>query len=232
MYLSIPLIAAIVVGFLVYGLVLAFSDYPSQRQIDAAPSYYDTIKEYRSTPARRDLTERDIENLRRILGGEEPLPTPESTEEPKPRSQSQPDVRQAHKPTVILRVKDSKEYLQMQRNNAKLFAKKVAVVSGMVTTVVGYVALGFYFFWLVRKQPKERWRAIVSPPQAPGPEYATQPPNQTYGEPLYDGPPPGEPAQTVSGADTPYEPYEPPIDISELDRAYEEGKKKPPTTNA
>lgn len=223
MLLSIPLIAALTVGLIAYQLTLDSLDAPSEARIQAAPSYYETIREYKSGGRPGSLSERDVENLRRILRGEEPLPRPHSTENPETRTgQQTPEYRQRN---LILRAKDSREYLRSLRDNAKKKAARVGAIAGMVTLLLGYIALGVYFRRLGAGRPGRNRRSAARG-RLSQTEYATDYSDTTY-EPAPDEPPPDQPLANTEDEEGPYQPYEPPIDVAELDRAHEESLRKP-----
>lgn len=208
--LSIPLAAAVIVGLIAYQATLSSLDPPSEEEIKAAPSWEETKKRLMSQPRGPSFDPKRLEEaLRRMKEGGPLKVHPDTTNDATIRESVRREPRVAMDAGATWR-----EKLQKERHNAILRAKKTGALWGLATGVLGYAALGVYFYQLGRKQPKESWRDIVS-------RDTTQGENKTYDDTAAE-----EPRQHISDDDAPYEPYEPPIHISELERAHEENQEE------
>lgn len=214
LFLSIPLAAALVVGLIAYQVTLSSLNPPTEAEIEAAPSWKETANKYR-TGGGPKWDPKAFEELIRKMEADEPI-------EDDVKLERKPDARQRGKRKVLMDAGANwREKLRVRRHNAILKARKTGAVWGMVTAALGYAALGVHFYQMGRKQPRQTWRDVLPPGRQPD---ATPSPDATY-----DAPEAAEPLNDITDDEAPYEPYEPPIDISELDRAYEEGREDDPS---
>ena len=208
--LSIPLAAALIVGLIAYQATLSSLGPPSEEEIKAAPSWEETKKRLLSQPRSPSFDPKRLEEaLRRMKEGGPIEAHPDTTNDPTIRESPRRKPRVAMDASATWR-----EKLQVRRDNAILRARKTGALWGLATGVLGYAALGIYLYRPGRKQPKESWREMVS-------RDTTQGENKTYADTATE-----EPHQHISDDEPPYEPYEPPIHISELEKTYEEGQEK------
>ena len=229
MYLSVPLLAGCLVGILVWALVLLMSSYPSQAEIDAAPSAQSLQPEQGSSSGgtgirRRPLTNADAENIRRIMRGEEPLPIPGAPPTPAP----EPEVKPSEKTAAPVRAQDTKEHLMNLRAWARYRAAKGGYYCGVFVGLLGYAALGYYLYQTFKNRPPEQsWRDVVQPSSV-GPEDGMPPPFETAPEPAGDRPPGEQPFEPPPGDGILYEEegFELPPDASEPDQSPDQEEKK------
>lgn len=216
--LSIPLAAAVIVGLIAYQATLSSLDPPSEEEIKAAPSWEETKKRLMSQPRGPSFDPKRLEEaLRRMKEEGPPKVHPDTTKDATIRESPR------RKPRVAMDAGATwREKLQKERHNAILRAKRAGALWGIVTGVLGYAALGVYFYRLGRKQPKESWRDVMSRGDRPVSGDTTSHETKTYADKAAEQTP-----QHIGDEEPPYEPYEPPIHISELEKAYEQGREKP-----
>jgi hypothetical protein len=280
MYLSIPLAAAVVIGFLVFGVTYLLLPIPTMEQIRTAPDY-DTEKNKLIGPGVGGLTPEKLKGLEDILQGKEPPRKPSSSSSPQAPSDSgavvvkdedegtgpptTPATTPApeHRPNLVDRetyrkhhvimsaadmekaLANTNKSLEVKRRNLIILSQKAGAWAGIISGVIGYGLLVYYFYSASRRariaweQQKEQLRASAAaqqpapveqhyaPPPVPPPG-VSQPPAapEPVVEPLPrdDVPiqaPPGQ-ADVWAAAEGKYEPYEAPVDISEIERTYDE----------
>jgi len=226
----IPLVLALLVGYLTYQATLASMDVPSDEQIKKAPVYEEKKRELRRRSPSPGLSpERLREALRRAQSDEAVEP-----------------VEAARKPSGVKRkgrkyVPEGGEWrsnLIAKRDNAHNRARKNGVVGGIIAGIIGYVGLFAYFVMLNRSKPKQTellsivvkqtWQQALQSSSAPVP---LGEPTEEAPCPVEDVPPPQD-APHESSDEGVYEPYEPPVDISEIERAHDESQRSQPGENA
>jgi len=216
--LSIPVVAALIVGFIAYQVKLASLEFPSEEDIRNAP-------DDRPQPVGDEATDEGEDFFKewekrweaKQKGGR--VDTPAPTEEKKP---AEPTAA-AHEPRVR---KPTKGQLRVQRKNAYITARQTGATAALVTLILGYVALGASLVYLGKKRPKSTWRDAVSASAHRTEDAVTHGIETGYDAPAASVPPPlpqEHPIETIDD-EAPYEPYEAPIDITELEQAHDDSQ--------
>jgi len=212
--LSIPILLALVVGLIAYAVTLAALNPPSEEDIRNAP-------EDRAPAARADdgaSTEGEdfMKQFNEKWEAKQKGGSVEETPTVAPRSEEGDAVEPVEKvPT--------KGKLRVERHNAYVTARKTGAVAFLITAGAAYIGLAVYAVYLGKKRPKTTWREAIATSPDPGNADVSYSEHMGYGEAPLETPP--EPQADVPGRDVdveaPFEPYEPPVDIREIEEAHD-----------
>jgi len=210
---SIPVVLAAIVGFIAYGVKLASLDVPSEEEIGKAPV---REKSGKANAIQRAADEaaasaRLNEYLRKrgeaIEAGKDP---DDVVMENEPKSTPKSETPAPRVP--------SRRELEVKRNNAYITARKTGATAAITTAILGYIALVVVVVTLGKRRPKGGWRDAIATAPPTAHDDVTPYEYTTYEQ---DDPAAGD-------DEGPYEPYEAPIDLSELEAAHESADDKPP----
>lgn len=209
---------ALVVGLAAFGLAAMMLRYPTSEEIRKTPSWAETERFYRTgeSPDDNKTYDQSVGIVR---------------DDDEPKSDSRPlynpiAPRTPGKGRVLMNAQAVwREKLEAERANALLFARQIGIAAGMLAAAAGYLLVGLS---LLGKRAQEAALAA---------EIAASAPPRAYGEGELrfeegaqpresDTPQPPPRNEAIISDDAPYEPYEAPIDISELDKGHDDVRRE------
>ncbi len=163
---SIPLVAALVVGFIAYGISMGVSGAPSEAEIRRAPRW-----EPRSGQRKKPRSKRressgprpDFSKIRKLASGDlDDLDVTDAEAEPKrtTRPKRRTTTRKTRSVRKLVEVY-CKQTLRSKRQKAQKSAKNVGMAFGGIALAMGYLGVFYYFKNLPKGSATPAWQQVL-----------------------------------------------------------------------